>query len=84
MISDFMSGASFCRESENHGGSAVYLHKTVEYNPRNKINKLSVINDIECADVECKVNDTALIIISIYMTPTGNIDIFLKTLENIL
>ena len=76
-----MLGASFCRE---HGGSAVYVHKSVEYKSRNKINRLSIKNVIECVAVECKWGDIIVIIISVYRPPSGNIEPFLNTLENML
>ena len=83
-LDDFSLGSFYCRERGEHGGSAVYVHKNLEYKSRNKINKLSVKNVIECAAVECKLKDTILIIISIYRPPTSNIELFLNILEKFL
>jgi len=48
-LENFTLGACFCREHNEHGGSAVYVHKSVEFKSRNKLNRLAIKNEFECA-----------------------------------
>ena len=49
-----------------------------------KINKLSIKNEFECAAVECKLGDGSIIIVAVYRPPSGNVNIFLDSMEKLL
>lgn len=83
-IKDFKLGASYCRKNKQHGGCAVYVHKNISLSPLNQIIKMSVKYEAEYAAVECSVNNNKFTIISVYRPPSGDINIFLSSIESIL
>lgn len=83
-IRNFKLGASFCRENGKHGGSAVYVHKNIKCSPKTKINKLSVTNEFEYAAIECNLNGTQIIVVSVYRPPSGDVNRFLDSIEALL
>jgi len=56
----------------------------IEFNSRNKLNRLAIKNEFECAAVECRMYDMSLLIVSIYRPPTGSMKVFLSSIEHFL
>ncbi|XP_045466781.1 uncharacterized protein LOC123675466 [Harmonia axyridis] len=83
-IKDFNLIGSFCRTEGSHGGSAVYLHKSIKGKTRKEIQKFSQCGDIECAAVEFHGKNTSVIVLTIYRPPNGDMKTFFFKLENIL
>ena len=83
-IKNFNMVNAFCRGHGEHGGSAIYVHKSVKCKPRNKLNQLSIKNSFECAAVECTFGKDQLLVMSVYRPPLGSIDIFFNCLEKVL
>ncbi|XP_045476376.1 uncharacterized protein LOC123682034 [Harmonia axyridis] len=83
-VKDFNLIGSFCRTEGSHGGSAVYLHKSIEGKKREELQKFSQCGDIECAAVEFYGKNTSVIVLTIYRPPNGDMKTFFFKLENIL
>ena len=83
-IENFNLGSAYYREHKQHGGSAIYVHKSVKFKPRKKLSQISIKNVFECAALECELNKTGVLILSIYRPPTGNTELFLSCIEKIL
>lgn len=83
-ISDFKLASWFCRGEGQHGGSAVYIKKSLKYKKIKSINNLSVQNECESAAIECVVKGKKITIICIYRPPSGNKDSFYSKLEHML
>lgn len=84
-LKNFKLSASYCRDPGQHGGSAIYVHKSIKnVRQRNKINKLSSKSEFECAAIECDLNGFQIIMVSVYRPPTGNVTKFLDILEKLL
>lgn len=80
-LKSFQQVASFCPEFGKHGGSAVFLKVGLQTREHKSIGELSVMGDFECSASECAINKVKLIILSIYKTPSGKIDLFFEKLE---
>lgn len=75
----------FCRNEGQHGGSAIYCKKGIKCVERTKIGKTSVSGVFECSAVECSLGKTSgTLIISVYRPPSGDINIFLNKIEQLL
>lgn len=83
-LKHFELAASFCRPPGKHGGTAIYVKENVKFRERSTLTKLSVINEVECAVIECNINQAVLIVVSVYRPPLGNINIFLDVIEKLL
>lgn len=76
--------SSVCRESGKHGGSAIYTRRSVKCKERKDLSDFSVIGHFECAAVECWINKTKLIVLSVYRPCGGSLDVFLEKMEMVL
>lgn len=83
-IGGFYLASGYCREEGEHGGVAVYVKCGVKSKDRSDINKLSVKGDCEIAAVESLVDKMRVMVISIYRSPRGCVDVLLDRLEQIL
>lgn len=83
-ICNFNLVASFCRGNGQHGGAAVYVRKDITSFERKSLQKLSDQGIFECAVMDCKIGDEKFIIASIYRPPSGNMDVFLEKIEQLL
>ena len=82
-INNFVLASSFCRE-EGFGGSAIYIHRDIQFRKRTQINKLSVAGDFECASIECRLENDQFLVTSIYRPPKGNLSVFYDRTESML
>lgn len=83
-INNFNLMSAFCREEGRHGGSAIYIHKSISAKQRHGLSKFSLCEIFECAAAECKIGEISLVIIAIYRPPQGNVRLFMDTLEELL
>lgn len=84
-ISEYTLVSSFCRGRGEHGGAAVYVRKDLKRGrARNDINKLSVSTKFECAAAEFCINNTNIIIVTIYRIPDNETTIFLNQISIML
>lgn len=68
----------FCRSQGKHGGSAIYVHKDINFKPNLKIEKLSKSGVCEMTAVEGNLGKADAVIVSVYRPPSINIDDFLE------
>lgn len=83
-IKEFNLCSCFCREEGEHGGVAVYVHKTIKSNCRKNLNEWSLPGVFECAVAECTLAECQIIIVSLYRPPSGNVSSFFDKLEGFL
>ena len=83
-IQNFTLASSYCRPEGKHGGSAIYIHDSLQYKERKKLSELSLEGEFECAAVECTVSKHPTIIIAIYRPPSGSLKTFLAKIEQLL
>lgn len=82
IIKDYEITSAFCRKNYKHGGTLILLKRGVEYENLNEINEMSVEKDIEIAAIKMiKLN---IIVVSLYRSPEGNMDIFAEILSDAL
>nr|CAI5847735.1 unnamed protein product [Callosobruchus analis] len=65
-----------------HGGTAIYSRKELHCIPLPNINNCS--KQQQCEIAATKVTEIGLVIISVYRPPSGNLEVFLEIIENIL
>lgn len=83
-INNFRLKSIFCRSQGKHGGSAIYVHKDINFKRNLKIEKLSKSGVCEMAAVEGNLGKADAVMVSIYRPPSTNIDDFLEVLEHTL
>lgn len=83
-IENFYLVSCFCRQENEHGGSAIYARKSIQCKERTDIKAFSVSGQFECSACEWKINKEKIIVMSIYRPPTGDINIFNNNLEEVL
>lgn len=86
-LAGFHLMSSYCRQSLIHGGVGIYVNHKVKHNCKtsSKVEKFSIEYHFECAGIELYLGDKLqLYIISIYRSPSGNIDIFFSAFNDLL
>lgn len=83
-IENFHLISSFCRQENEHGGSAIYARKSIQCKERTDVKTLSISGQFECSACEWKRNKEKIIVMSIYRPPTGDINIFINRLDEAL
>ena len=83
-LKDFNLTASYCRESNKHGGSAVYVHKSIKGQTRIFFSKFSIKYQIEIAAMECDLQGELVLVLSVYRPSGANIEIFFDRFESLL
>lgn len=76
--------SSYCRDSKQHGGSAVYVRNDIISKNLTEFVKMSERFCVECSAVECNVNNKKFVILCIYRPPDGDIKIFIEKIDRIL
>lgn len=80
-LEGFKLGNSFCRSQNVHGGVCIFLAHNLAFKTVD-LSRFSGELDFEVTGVE--IVTLNLIIICIYRSPRGKVDIFLRSLENML
>lgn len=79
-IGNFKISSSYCRENIEHGGAAIFTHKSIATKTRKDYNDLSIKTQFECAAVEMHMNDKWMILIVVYRPPNANIEVLISKL----
>ena len=78
-INHFTLASAFCRENSDHSGSCILVKKGITTKELNGVKELGEEKSFELSAIE--LVRYAVIIICIYRSPEGKIDIFLNKLE---
>jgi len=75
--------AKFCRHQYKNRGVCIFVHESIDLNtiPTHSICKE---NDLEICSIKLNLPKTEIVIITIYRTPSGNYNYFLRKLESLL
>jgi exonuclease III len=73
----------FCRKDHLGGGVCIYVKKDIIYQPVT-LNHMCKEKSIDICAMKLHFKSLTLIILCIYRAPSGNLDLFLTTLNNIL
>ena len=76
-------GASYCRNQFEKGGGAIFVHKNIQYSNIN-IDKYCKEKDIEICALKFAYHKLKICIITLYRSPTGDMDFFLSKLDRVL
>lgn len=80
-IPHFTLAAHFCRNTNKHGGVAIFVKNTVKYKQLQVNEFCSQLNAEFCAIEILNIN---CVLINVYRSPTGDINTFLDLLEQLL
>nr|CAI5831225.1 unnamed protein product [Callosobruchus analis] len=83
-ISGYYLANSVCRNSGEHGGSAIFVKRGIKSVRHENISKLSRLGACECSVSEIKIGKDSIIVMSVYRPPSGNIDDFVVNMDEIL
>jgi exonuclease III len=72
--------AKFCRQTHKCGGGCIFIQDNMHCTNIN-MDRYSNENDMEICAVKLHILSHTIIIITVYRSPTGNIDYFLNNLE---
>ena len=72
----------YARESMQHGGACIFVSEKLDFEPAKDIENKSIEGEIECSCILSK--SKKIILLCIYRTNLGNLNVFLKSLEDIL
>lgn len=81
-IPNFQLATSFCRETYQHGGTAIFIKKGIKFQPIHKFDYLNIEKTFEFCAVE--ITEPHVIIICLYHSPDGDTNIFLNNLEKLV
>lgn len=85
-INGYIKKSNYCRNVYNNGGISIF-HKSslnIGIDEITALTKFSRDKDIELAGIEMVVDHKKIKIVTIYRSPTGDINIFFETLEMLL
>lgn len=83
-IKNFKLTSWFCREEGHHGGAAIYVHQSISVKSRTGLGRLSVCGVFECAAIECRLGNTAILVVTVYRPPSGDINLFKNIMEQLV
>jgi len=82
-MAGYTAGAQFCRVRHEKGGVIIYVHNNLKFTNID----LSVYckeKDFETCAIKLTINSLNICIITIYRSPTGNLNYFLQNLDKVL
>ncbi|PNF35146.1 hypothetical protein B7P43_G09274 [Cryptotermes secundus] len=82
-IEHYKLGAKFCREKLKDGGTCIFIHEFISFITIN-LQEFCKEQDIEVCAIKINLSTSIICVISIYRSPDGNFQWFLKMIENIL
>ena len=83
IVDNYKLGAYYCRKFTKCGGVCIFLHKSYQF-INVDINSHCQEQNIEVCAIRLVHSPLNLCVLSVYRSPSGNFDIFLKKLEEIL
>lgn len=81
-IKNYHLASTYCRSEFCHGGTLILVKNNLICKPLPHLNNISVEKHCEISAV--KIENHNIIIINIYHSPNGDLNIFVKLLENLL
>jgi len=82
-MEDYNLTASYCRNQFEKGGVAIFVHKSIQYSNIN-IDKYCKDKDIEICALKLTYHTLKICIITLYRSPTGDMNFFLLKLDRVL
>lgn len=82
-IPGFAVSSYFCRSNNIMGGVCIYVSKNFEHTPIN-LASFCIEKDFECCASRTFLGSMQIVIIVIYRSPSGSVEVFLTNLELIL
>jgi exonuclease III len=82
-IPTYRLGAHYCRKNLKQGGICIYVKESIQFFDINLL-KHNTDQDVEIAAIQLNIQKIRMIFICVYRAPSGNFDLFLNRLENIL
>lgn len=83
-LANYDLASCYCREENLHGGSAIYVRNGTLWKARSDLTKYSEKFIFECAAIEFSINNIKVVVLSVYRSPSSDVNIFLSKIENIL
>lgn len=88
LINGFFRISNYSRSCIKNGGACIYARHTILNNCKNRMDIciLSKERSFECSAIELTLTNTMnkLVILSVYRPPSGNFEIFIETLDEVL
>lgn len=82
-IEHYKLGAKFCRGNLKDGGTCIFVHESISFITIN-LQEFSKEQDIEVCAIKIYLPTSIMCVISIYRSPDGNFQWFMKMVETIL
>jgi exonuclease III len=83
LIDNYDSGARYCRTVHKNGGVCIFIHNSIKFD-NILFEKYCIEKDMEVYDCKLIYTNIRIMVVTVYRSPTGNFDIFLQKLHNIL
>jgi len=82
-IEGYILGTKYCRMNQKHGGVTIFVHETLTYSNID-LAKFCNDHDFEVCAVKLQISSSKIIVLCVYRPPSGNVEYFLNSLEQIL
>ena len=79
----FTAGAQFCRVLHEKGGVIVYVQNNLKFTNID-LSEYCEEKDFEACAIKLTITSINICIITIYISPTGNVNYFLQSLDKVL
>jgi exonuclease III len=76
-------GTKFCRKQYKNGGVCIFVHESIGFNVIST-QHICKAKDLEICAFKIKLTKIKIVIITIYRSPTGNYNCFLRKLDSFL
>ena len=82
-VDGYRLGARYCRQVVKRGGVCIFVYKTLNY-INIDLGKYCKDHDIEVCALKLEMTSFHICIMAVYRAPTGNFNLFLNRLDNII
>ena len=76
-------GTKFCRRQYKNGGVCIFVHESIAFNTI-LTHHICKVKDLEICAIKLNLPKIKIIITTIYRSPTGNYNYFLRKLETLM
>lgn len=84
-IPGFVQGDFYCRNKYKHGGVGIFIGEQYKYKVLSYFRDLCIDKHFECVGVKVYLDTSNyIVVVNIYRSPDGNINIFLENLNEVL
>lgn len=83
-VENFVLASSFCRGLNEHGGTAIYCHKSVKWRVLGRLENWSIPRIFECSAIEVQHGRLTVNVICLYRPPSVELTSFLERLEQVI